>query len=40
MKRYDVAEAGRTDEVQARFYALAVARRMRHPAVAAICEGL
>lgn len=39
VKRYGVTEAGRTDEVQARFYAVAVARRMRHPAVAAICEG-
>lgn len=37
--RHGVAEAGRTDEVQARFYAMAVARRMRPPAVAAICEG-
>jgi LysR family transcriptional activator of nhaA len=27
---------GRTDEVQERFYALTVERRLRHPAVAAI----
>lgn len=39
-RRYGVVEAGRTDEVRARFYAVAVARRMRHPAVAAICEGV
>lgn len=37
--RYGVIEAGRTAEVKARFYAVAVDRRMRHPAVAAICEG-
>ncbi len=37
--RYGVIEAGRTDEVRARFYAVAAVRRMRHPAVAAICEG-
>ena len=38
-ERYCVTEAGRTDEVRARFYAVEVTRRMRHPAVAAICEG-
>ena len=34
--QYGVAPVGRTDEVQERFYALTVERRLRHPAVAAI----
>ncbi len=33
-----VSVVGRTDEVQARFYALSVERRLRHPGVVAIAE--
>jgi LysR family transcriptional activator of nhaA len=29
---------GRTDAVRSRFYAISVERRLKHPAVVAICE--
>lgn len=37
-KHYQVAVVGRTDEVSESFYAISVERRLKHPAVAAICE--
>lgn len=36
--RYGLALVGRTDEVRERFHAVTVGRRLRHPAVAAICD--
>lgn len=38
LKRYGFRRIGKTDEIQVRFYALSVERRVAHPAVAAICE--
>lgn len=39
MKREDrVARIGKTDEVRTYFYAISAERKLRHPAVAAICE--
>jgi LysR family transcriptional activator of nhaA len=35
-RQYDVAVAGRTDEVRERFYAITVDRKLRHPAAVAI----
>jgi LysR family transcriptional regulator, transcriptional activator of nhaA len=37
MKQYDVAQVGTLDAVRTRFYAISTQRRVRHPAVAAIC---
>lgn len=37
-RRYRVELVGRTQEVRQRFYAISVERKIRHPAVAAICE--
>jgi LysR family transcriptional activator of nhaA len=37
-QQYSVHPAGRTAEVQERYYALSVERRLKHPAVVAICE--
>jgi len=37
-KRYGVESAGRLPDVQERFYAISVERRLRHPAVVAITE--
>jgi len=37
-RQYEVEPIGATDEVLERFYAISVERRVRHPAVAAICE--
>jgi LysR family transcriptional activator of nhaA len=33
-----VSVLGRTDAVRSRFYAISVERRLKHPAVVAICE--
>ncbi len=38
-KQYKVALVGRTDKVRARFYAVSVERRLKHPAVVAIADG-
>lgn len=37
-RRYGVAVVGRTEAMQERFYAISVERRLKHPAVLAICE--
>jgi LysR family transcriptional activator of nhaA len=37
-RRYRVQLVGRTQEIRQRFYAISVERKIRHPAVAAICE--
>jgi LysR family transcriptional activator of nhaA len=37
-RRYEVRLIGRTEEVVERFYAISAERRIRHPAVAAICD--
>lgn len=37
-KRYRVEVVGRTREIRQRFYAISVERKIRHPAVMAICE--
>jgi LysR family transcriptional activator of nhaA len=37
-RRYKVHVVGRTEEIRQRFYAISVERKIRHPAVAAICE--
>lgn len=38
VKQYDVAVAGRLDDVRQRYYAVSVERRLKHPAVLAISE--
>ena len=38
VRQYEVQPIGATEEVSERFYAVSVERRIRHPAVAAICE--
>jgi LysR family transcriptional activator of nhaA len=38
VRQYEVQPIGATDDVSERFYAISVERRIRHPAVAAICE--
>lgn len=38
VRQYQVERIGGTDEVAARFYAISGERRVRHPAVVAICE--
>lgn len=37
-RQYGLARIGRADGVVARFYAVSIERRIRHPGVAAICE--
>jgi LysR family transcriptional activator of nhaA len=37
-KHYEVALVGRLPEVRERFYAISIERRIRHPAVVAICQ--
>jgi LysR family transcriptional regulator, transcriptional activator of nhaA len=37
VRRFDVRPVGRIESVRERFYAISVARRITHPAVAAIC---
>jgi len=37
-RQYKVRCIGRTDEIVERFYAISVERKVRHPAVAAICQ--
>ena len=37
-RQYGVKRLGRTDEVKARFYAISVERKLKHPAVVAISE--
>jgi LysR family transcriptional activator of nhaA len=37
-QQYDVGLVGRTDEIRERFYAISVERKLKHPAVVAICE--
>ena len=37
-KQYQVALVGRADNVRARFYAVSVERRLKHPAVVAIAD--
>lgn len=36
--QYKVRVVGRTDEIRERFYAISVERKVKHPAVAAICQ--
>ncbi|QOV91773.1 transcriptional activator NhaR [Humisphaera borealis] len=38
-RQYQVKMVGRTSEVRERFYAVTVDRKLRHPAVVAICDG-
>src|SRR5207247_9096656 len=38
MRFHRVKLVGRTDAVRARYYAISVERRLKHPAVVAICE--
>ena len=37
-QRYKVQLVGRAKEIRQRFYAISVERKIRHPAVVAICE--
>ncbi len=37
-QQYGVGLVGRTEEVRARYYAISVERRLKHPAVVAICD--
>jgi LysR family transcriptional activator of nhaA len=37
-RRYKVQVVGRTQDIRQRFYAISVERKIKHPAVAAICE--
>jgi LysR family transcriptional regulator, transcriptional activator of nhaA len=37
-RRYDVHLVGRADDLRNRFYAISLERKIKHPAVAAICE--
>ena len=38
VRQYEVQSIGATEDVVERFYAISVERRVRHPAVVAICE--
>jgi LysR family transcriptional activator of nhaA len=38
MRMHPVKLVGRTDAARARYYAISVERRLKHPAVVAICE--
>ncbi len=37
-RQYRVQHLGTTEDVVERFYAISVERRVRHPAIAAVCE--
>jgi LysR family transcriptional activator of nhaA len=37
-RRYKVQLVGRAEDLRQRFYAISVERRLKHPAVVAICE--
>jgi LysR family transcriptional activator of nhaA len=37
-RHYDVARVGRTEAVRSTFYAISIERKLRHPAVIAICQ--
>ncbi len=37
-QQYRVGVVGRSDAVRQQFYAISVERKIRHPAVAAVCE--
>jgi LysR family transcriptional activator of nhaA len=37
-RQYNVRVVGRTEEIRERFYAISVERKLKHPAVVAICE--
>jgi LysR family transcriptional activator of nhaA len=37
-KQYGLRVVGRTDEIRERFYAISVERKLKHPAVVAICD--
>ena len=39
LERYKLLRVGRAEDLRQRFYAISVERRIRNPAVAAICEG-
>lgn len=39
LERYKLRRVGRAEDLRQRFYAISVERRIRNPAVAAICEG-
>jgi LysR family transcriptional activator of nhaA len=39
VRQFDVEEVGTLERVKERFYALSVERKLKHPAVVAICEG-
>jgi LysR family transcriptional regulator, transcriptional activator of nhaA len=38
MRLHGVKLVGRTDAARGRYYAISVERRLKHPAVVAICE--
>ena len=38
-KRYELQLVGRATDIRQRFFAISVERKIKHPAVAAICEG-
>lgn len=38
MRQYEVLPIGKTEEITERYFAISAERRVRHPAVAAICE--
>ena len=38
MRRYHLARLGRVQNVRARFYGISVEKRLKNPAVVAICE--
>jgi LysR family transcriptional regulator, transcriptional activator of nhaA len=37
-RRYEVQIVGRAEDLRQRFYAISVERKLKHPAVLAICE--
>jgi LysR family transcriptional activator of nhaA len=39
VRQFNVEEVGTLERVKERFYALSVERKLKHPAVVAICEG-
>jgi LysR family transcriptional activator of nhaA len=38
LRRWDLRLVGQTDDLKQSFYAISVERKIRHPAVLAICE--
>jgi LysR family transcriptional activator of nhaA len=38
IRQYDVSLIGRTAQVRERYYAISVERRLKHPAVVAVCD--